>query len=178
MNYSLPDYAVSFLVIVPGLLAVWLIQALVLARMRKQSKAAASPWSTLPASLLKKSIVPVLYLLIIYFGSRDLAAPPAVHAGVRAVVAVLLAALGIRFALTVLRHGIKSYWLSRPGERSALQEKNIDGIIALVQIVAWALGIVLVLDNLGVKVTAFMTGLGITGIALALAAQTILATLG
>ena len=52
------------------------------------------------------------------------------------------------------------------------------GIIALlVNIAVWALATILVLDNLGVNVTALVAGLGVGGIAIGLAAQGIFADL-
>jgi small-conductance mechanosensitive channel len=49
--------------------------------------------------------------------------------------------------------------------------------IFLIRLVVWSLVLLLVLDNLGVDVTALVTGLGIGGIAIALALQTILGDL-
>ena len=61
-------------------------------------------------------------------------------------------------------------------DRSALH--SAMGIIrVLVNAVVWALAVILVLDNLGVNVTALVAGLGVGGIAIGLAAQGIFADL-
>jgi len=55
---------------------------------------------------------------------------------------------------------------------------NAMGVIRiLVNIAVWAIAIILVLDNLGVNVTALVAGLGIGGIAIGLAAQGIFSDL-
>jgi small-conductance mechanosensitive channel len=55
---------------------------------------------------------------------------------------------------------------------------NAMGVIRiLVNVVIWAIALILVLDNLGVNVTALVAGLGIGGIAIGLAAQGIFADL-
>ena len=55
---------------------------------------------------------------------------------------------------------------------------NAMGVVRiLVNVVVWAIAIILVLDNLGVNVTALVAGLGIGGIAIGLAAQGIFSDL-
>ncbi len=47
----------------------------------------------------------------------------------------------------------------------------------LVNVVVWMLALILILDNLGVNVTALVAGLGVGGIAIGLAAQGIFSDL-
>jgi hypothetical protein len=44
----------------------------------------------------------------------------------------------------------------------------------ILNVVLWVIGLVFLFDNLGFNVTAVLTGFGVGGIAIALAAQTIL----
>lgn len=65
-----------------------------------------------------------------------------------------------------------------PGSDDHSALASAMGIITvLVNVVVWALAIILVLDNLGVNVTALVAGLGVGGIAIGLAAQGIFADL-
>ncbi len=50
-------------------------------------------------------------------------------------------------------------------------------ITTLITLVVWGIGLMFLLDNLGFKISAVIAGLGIGGIAVALAAQTILGDL-
>jgi small-conductance mechanosensitive channel len=66
----------------------------------------------------------------------------------------------------------------RVGEATETSLGNASGIIrVLVSIALFALAIVVILDNLGVNVTALVAGLGIGGIAIGLAAQGIFSDL-
>jgi small-conductance mechanosensitive channel len=56
-------------------------------------------------------------------------------------------------------------------------EKQLRGILGLINFVVWAVALVFLLDNLGVKISAVVAGLGIGGIAVALAAQAVLGDL-
>lgn len=49
-------------------------------------------------------------------------------------------------------------------------EKQIKGIRGLANFVIWGIALVFLLDNLGVKISAVVAGLGIGGVAVALAA--------
>jgi small-conductance mechanosensitive channel len=53
----------------------------------------------------------------------------------------------------------------------------MHGIIGLGAFIIWVLGFIFLLDNLGFKISTVIAGLGIGGIAIALAAQTILGDL-
>ena len=55
--------------------------------------------------------------------------------------------------------------------------KQIGGIMVVLKIVVWSVGLLVLFSNLGYNVTTILTGLGIGGIAIALAAQNILGDL-
>lgn len=65
--------------------------------------------------------------------------------------------------------------LSMDSDRAAVGTLGIVGIIARVLI--WTMVLLLVLDNLGVNITALVAGLGVGGVAVALAVQNILGDL-
>jgi len=53
-------------------------------------------------------------------------------------------------------------------------EKSIKTIGIIFRVIIWIIAVLFILNNLGVKITALLTGLGIGGIAIAMASQTIL----
>jgi small-conductance mechanosensitive channel len=64
---------------------------------------------------------------------------------------------------------------AQPENRAAVGTLNIISFI--VRAVIWALVLLLTLDNLGINITALVTGLGIGGVAIALAVQNVLGDL-
>ncbi|MFZ4690153.1 MAG: mechanosensitive ion channel family protein [Polymorphobacter sp.] len=62
-------------------------------------------------------------------------------------------------------------------EDKASLDSAINIIRVLVNVVVWILAVILILDNLGVNVTALVAGLGVGGIAIGLAAQGIFSDL-
>ena len=95
-------------------------------------------------------------------------------------------AIGVVFTIAAAIQGaiwVRELILSLVERRAASGEEESGihsalGIIrVLVNVIVWALALILVLDNLGVNVTALVAGLGVGGIAIGLAAQGIFADL-
>ena len=62
-------------------------------------------------------------------------------------------------------------------QESLEKQKQVRGIVIVLTIIFWIIGLIFLFDNFGFNVTAVLTGLGVGGIAIALAAQTILGDL-
>ncbi|MBU2221022.1 MAG: mechanosensitive ion channel family protein, partial [Candidatus Omnitrophica bacterium] len=81
----------------------------------------------------------------------------------------------VRFGMALISYGFEVYLSKR--EKNASLKRSLDGILLVVKVVIWGLAIVFFLDNLGFKITAVIAGLGIGGVAVALAAQAVLGDL-
>ena len=72
-------------------------------------------------------------------------------------------------------------WLDRKRRRALLTDRAAVGSLGIIgfvlNVVIWAMVVLLTLDNLGVDITALVAGLGIGGIAVALAVQNVLGDL-
>ena len=75
----------------------------------------------------------------------------------------------------MIRVFIESYVKNQ--ENGEEKVKQLKGVLLVINLCIWFLGIVFLFDNLGYDVTAIIAGLGIGGIAIALAAQNILGDL-
>jgi small-conductance mechanosensitive channel len=177
LGNSVRELLVTLVVVLIGFALVRLFQVVVIRRLRKIFEATTTTWDDLLVVILARDVVPALYALILYLGLRDLNLKSAVREGLHSLITVAMTLLFIRMMMEVVNHSIRSYWARQGAEYTAAREKNLNGIITVVKIVVWILGFILLLDNLGIKVSAFVAGLGITGIAVALAAQAILGDL-
>jgi small-conductance mechanosensitive channel len=80
------------------------------------------------------------------------------------------------WAMTSVRYAIDLRRKSSAG-LDALLTSSIDVILFVAGLVVWAMVLLLALDNLGVAIKPLLAGLGIGGIAVALAVQTVLSDL-
>jgi MscS family membrane protein len=76
--------------------------------------------------------------------------------------------------------GLVLFWAQSIAERRAADASTrmtINVLAIAARVVLWTIVLLLILDNLGINVTALVTGLGIGGVAIALAVQNILGDL-
>jgi Small-conductance mechanosensitive channel len=76
--------------------------------------------------------------------------------------------------------GLVLFWSERIAEHRAADagtRMTINVLAIAARVVLWTIVLLVILDNLGINVTALVTGLGIGGIAIALAVQNILGDL-
>ncbi|MBI4512512.1 MAG: mechanosensitive ion channel family protein [Gemmatimonadetes bacterium] len=135
-----------------------------------------SPLDDLAADLVGRTKGLFLLLLALYAGSQALTLPRPASGAIRAVAVLALLVQGALWA-----NGVISFWITRQ-MRKRMQEDaaaatSIAALHFLSRLVLWSVVLLLALDNLGVDVTALVAGLGVGGIAVALAAQNILGDL-
>ena len=128
-----------------------------------------------PHRLATKTRVLLLALVALFIGSLALDLPPRAEAVARAVaiVAILLQVGLWGSDLIVVAVG---RYARRAGEEPAAPA-TLFALRFVSTLVLWSVVLVLALDNLGVEITALVAGLGIGGIAVALAAQSVLGDL-
>ena len=133
-------------------------------------------WDDILADSLRATSLIVLLPAALYAGALTLHLPPRLE---RFLELAAVAALLLQSALWM--HRLIGRWA---GERLAVarqhepEEATALGLIAIAaRVVLWALVLLLALDQLGFDITALVAGLGIGGVAVALAVQSILGDL-
>ena len=170
------SYLYSALAFAAALAALYILRHVIFARLRAMAARTETDLDDLAMDLIEK-IGPLEYnLLALYLALRTLNHSPAFG---RAAGLVLLLVFTYR-AITIIQH-LLSYWISRIVARQGLTEAAKASVVNSTQVIlraiVWVAAAIFVLDNLGVNVSAVLTGLGIGGVAVALAAQAILGDL-
>ena len=158
--------------------AAGLVAAMLLLRWVGTRMSAADPgctsWKGVIGRVLAKTslafmVVAALDIVIVYL------APPARVVNAAHIAFIVVAAFQAAIWARELVLGFISH---RVGDSNETTLGNASGVIrVLVSIALFALAIIVILDNLGVNVTALVAGLGIGGIAIGLAAQGIFSDL-
>ena len=78
--------------------------------------------------------------------------------------------------INFLIHGAVLLYMEQKNEPPE-RIKQLNGILIVVKVLVWGMGLLMLIDNLGYDVTTIVAGLGVGGIAIALAAQNILSDL-
>ena len=162
-------------------LAVWLILPAAkgfATRRLSRSAEAAGPDSWQSAVLQITQRTGFLFLLVVgvYAGTTLLTLPAVVEnvlGWAFVIVAFAQAALWLDRVVSVVTE-----WRIRQTDATAASARNAVSLIRFVgRVAVWSVALLLMLSNLGIDVTALVAGLGIGGIAVALAAQNVLGDL-
>jgi len=166
------DYLIFLATVVGGILIIRVIKSIVLHRFRAWAKKTATTIDDFLIRIFEKALLPLLYFGIFYLATRTLTLNPTLSKIIDVLGVVLLTFISIRFLVAIIRYALEIYWLKR--ERDEAKVRGIKGIITVVKVIVWGIGITFLLDNLGFKISTVIAGLGIGGIAAAMAAQAIL----
>jgi small-conductance mechanosensitive channel len=112
----------------------------------------------------------------VWLASRDLIFPPRLERWLTVVLVFLLWMQVALWAMAAVRFAIDARRARSIGPDTLLKS-SMEVILFAAGILVWGVALLLALDNLGVQIKPLLAGLGIGGIALALAVQTVLADL-
>jgi small-conductance mechanosensitive channel len=168
-------YLTSIGIFLGGMLAIYVFRKYILSRMKRLAEMTSTRIDDLVVMAIEKGVLPFLYVGIFYGALHTLVLAPEFHNAVKTTTMVVLTILAVRTGIAALNYLIQSSWQDTSGTSGG--EKQLKGIRGLVNFVIWGLALVFLLDNLGVKISAVVTGLGIGGVAVALAAQAVLGDL-
>jgi len=158
------------------LLAALLAKRVVLGRVARMARGTASEIDDLGVELARRTRSLLLVFPALYLGSLALDAFPKSQHLLRsaAIVSILLQiALWLSVAIDVWVAGYRRRRL--PVDAASATTVGVLRFVG--KLTLWSLLLLLALDNLGVNVTALVTGLGVGGVAVALAVQSILGDL-
>ena len=172
---ALPIYLLALGLAAGGITVVFIFRKILMARLKHKVPTSGMEPKNLLMTNLERSMVRVLYLGSIFLGINYLKLSEGVSTIVNTVGIVLSTILIVRSIITGLRLALQSYL--RHSDQAEQKEKQLKGVQVLLNLIIWSIALVFILDNLGVKVSSVAAGLGIGGIAVALAAQTVLVDL-
>jgi small-conductance mechanosensitive channel len=118
-----------------------------------------------------------LFLFALLIGAQFLVLPATVDQVISKIVLIIVILQAAMWAI-----GVISFWITSTLERKK-KEGDTSGVAAfsalrvVARIAVWSGVVLVILDNLGIDVTTFIAGLGIGGVAIALALQNILGDL-
>ncbi len=176
---SLQDYLSCAGFIVVGILVLKIVDILALRWLKRLTSKSASTLDDFVIDEVESHLLPALYVVIIATGLKDLNLAASLQKGVHVVATVVVSGYLVRLCLAVAERVLGGYLKRRGAEDDSdeIRARSARSLMVIVKLIVWILALVLVLDNLGIEVSAFIAGLGVTGIAVALAAQTVLGDL-
>lgn len=173
---TLQQWLVAAGIAIAAYLAMVALRRLVAARLAAFAAHTTTPWDDLLAELVRRIRWFVLLAGALLLGATVLTLPARVGTILRTLFVLAATVQAGVWASMVARRVLDRYAAAHmETDRSAATMVSLAGF--LVQCVLWSAVLLFALDNVGVNITALVAGLGIGGIAFALATQSILGDL-
>lgn len=172
---SVRDYLIALVIFLVSVLVIRLLKGVIIKMLQKWSERTESTLDDLIVQTVSRFGIPALNFIALYFAIFSLDLSPKLDRVLEVAMASVVAFFLIRLVASVVRYFLEDY--VRKQEHGEEKVTQVQGIVLIITIVIWALGLLLLFSNLGYDVTAIVAGLGIGGIAVALAAQNIISDL-
>ncbi|MFD2513333.1 mechanosensitive ion channel family protein [Pontibacter locisalis] len=169
------DYIIVLGVILISILIIKFFKRAILLRLIRWTESTETRLDNYLIESFSRFGIPVLYFVIIYIALNYLTLSDRASDIIEIAVTVAITIMVIRFLISTIVLIIRAYLLRRHPGRDTVNE--LGAISLIVNVVIWFIGIGFLLDNMGYDLTAVIAGLGVGGIAVALAAQNILGDL-
>jgi small-conductance mechanosensitive channel len=174
-NNTVLEYLIATGLFVFLIIALRLFRRIVLWRLKKWSEKTKTTIDDFIIQAIERTVLPLLNFGAFYISVTTLTLNGKVEKLLHGISVVFITFFVLRLVIAAIKYAIETRMMKQDDSEAKL--KQIKGIMVIIKIVVWILGVVFLLDNFNYDVTAFITGLGIGGIAVALAAQNILGDL-
>ncbi|MDD5194135.1 MAG: mechanosensitive ion channel family protein [Candidatus Omnitrophica bacterium] len=169
------DYCISLIIFLTVLAIAKLFNKIILAKLKKWADTTSSTLDNFLISTVQRYVYPVLYYGIFYLSIRNLILHVFIAKLINISAVAIISIFSIRAITAFLGYTFHQYLLQK--KKTQEFERSFMGMLSVIKVIVWGVGIIFLLDNLGFKISAVIAGLGIGGVAVALAAQTILGDL-
>lgn len=174
-NNTVSDY----LYVVGGILVAWIVlqivKKLLLIRIKRLTGRSKTNFDDVIISAFEKFVIPYAYFVINYTIINQLRLSAKANHYLEIAMTIVTIFFVVRMINHAMHFSVQLYMRRHNEPDSRLFQLN--GILNVIKTIVWALGFLFFLDNLGYNVSTIIAGLGIGGIAVALAAQNILGDL-
>jgi small-conductance mechanosensitive channel len=160
----------GIIVLASGIIKV--LKGPVLKKLKQWSAKTNNTFDDFIVMVIEKSFIPILYFAAVFGAIHYLNFSTRTGQVIRVAGLFIIAFFILRLITSAIRYLIFNF-LSKQ-ENSETKQKQARGLISILNGVVWFIGFVFLISNLGYNVTTIITGLGVGGIAVALAAQTVL----
>jgi small-conductance mechanosensitive channel len=173
---TLQAWAVALGITIVAVLTLRLAAFFVVGRIARLARKTKNEWDDVITSGLQRTKGILLLVFAVFLGSAPLDLPSGLKGALASAATIALFVQAGFWLAGAVRRWMEVYRERRGADDSAAVT-SMSALSLLVRVAVWSLVLLLSLDNMGIDVTALVAGLGIGGVAVALAAQSILGDL-
>lgn len=176
-NNSVSEYMLAAATFLAVLWVFLIVRRVFINRLQALAKMTATHLDDLIVEMLEKVKAPECYVVAFYVAMRPLTVHARFDRGLHMVVVVLVAYRIVTMFQAAVAYGVEKMILSDAADPDITHRDTAQTVTFALQGLIWVGAFLFVLSNFGFNVTSMVAGLGISGIAVALAAQAVLGDL-
>lgn len=182
LGNSLAAWAAALATFVLAMVLLPIVRHAILKRRARLQRPFRSRWYNLldiAGVLVEHTNQPFFVALSLWLASRDLNYPPLLERWITIAIVVLTWMQVALWVMDIVRYGLqrRRERMRATGALGAAQTSSMEVVLFVAGIAVWTAAVLFILAGLGVQIRPLLTGLGIGGIALALAVQAVLVDL-
>lgn len=172
---TIEQYLIALGIFLAAILVITIFKKVILGRLKKWSEKTITSFDDFLITELERSVMPVIYIWSFLFSLKYLYVIDKIEKVINIISIAITAIVIIKIIVSVFKYIFSVYLTKR--EYAPERRKQLNGIVFIASFLIWTIGILFLLDNLGFKISTVIAGLGVGGIAIALAAQAVLGDL-
>ncbi|MBN1586526.1 MAG: mechanosensitive ion channel family protein [Candidatus Omnitrophica bacterium] len=173
LGNSVQSYLISVFSLIGILIFLYFIKVVLLNKIKALAERTSSDFDDFLVGLISQIRWHLYFIVAIYFGTRNLVLNPALDRILAILLVVFVSFRAVRILQSCIGYGMEK-WLGKTPENALDAKASAQFLGVLINGALWVAAVLFIMSNLGINVTSFIAGLGIGGIAVALAAQAIL----
>lgn len=170
---SVEAWTTAFGVILVSVVFFWILKRILIRRLGALAERTSTVFDDLLVDLITRTRLFSMLALSVYFATGFVTLPAGIQTTLQRLLILLLLIQGVIWGNRII-----SYWIEGVLRRRTKDDSTAAGTVTAVgfagKLLLWSLALLLALDNFGFNITTLVAGLGIGGIAVALAVQNIL----
>ncbi len=171
---TVEDYVVSLLTFLVLLVGLSMAKRFVIKYLGKLAARTISDFDDFIVSLFSQIGWPVITVVSLYIAVSSLVLPEAVRSLIKYAAVLVVTIRAILLFQEIIQYSVNKTLLKRIGSDNPSSQALVKSVVWVIKWGLWVLGAVFILDNLGVNITSLIAGIGIGGVAVAMASQAVL----
>lgn len=177
-NNTVEDYTIALAVFCATIFTLHIVKTIILNRIRSLAKPPTNEWDNVAIGFLNSIDWPLYFTGAVYLAVHYIQLTEFTNTIINTIIntltTIVIGFYAIKISEAILRRAINLY-IAKQSDKSRLDKTIISFINTIIRILLWLLVGLIVLENLGFNVTVLLGGLGVAGIAVGFALQSILA---
>ena len=165
-------YCIALVIFLVGIIIANIFNRLLVKKLKNWAEKTSTGIDDFAVHILERLIVPIFYFLVLFFSIKTLNLNPEFGKFINKAMMTVITFSLVYLFVRIVSISFRMYWKKR-GQIETF-ESSFGAALSIIKFIIWTLAFIFYLDNLGFKVSSVIAGLGIGGVAIALAAQTVL----